>query len=391
MSPAIRLVEVGEPAALESLRPAWSRLVARLDDDSPYLTPEFLLPWIRLTRDRYRCRVLTAWEGDELLGLAPIFERSLARAGVAFTVRSFPTFGATPPFDVLIADREQAVMTAFVGHWLSGDRWDLIELATVPSESRTAALLREATRDRAVELSVERSHRTLVVPVATTWEVFLASRSRNFRRSLRRGERKGDDAGGVQLLRYPGEGLGVDQCIAMAVDVIARSWKAAADDRVRWEQFFRDLMRELAACRRLSVRFLVVDGAPIAYLLEIAYREALYAFHTAMDLAGPDVNAGLLLLSDAVRDAHQRPYRRVELGGVGEYLERWTDWTRSFDRIRLVNPSIASRLKTRLFEWERTRRRLRDEREAEGVKRARKTAARRAGEGPPGPMPTRSP
>ena len=377
----LRVMELNDLASLEALRPAWRELVARLEDDSPYLTPEFMLPWMRLVQDRYRFRVLAAWDGDHLVGLAPIVERSLARAGIRIVIRSFPVFGASPPFDVMIAGRERDVMRAFAKHWLNSGPWDVMELADVRAESRTAALLGEALEGTGVRLAVTRSKTTCFVPVLAEWQDFLASRPRDLRRNLRRGLRRCEQLGETFFLRYPGHGTTLSQTIDATLKVVDRSWKAPTDDEARWHGFFRDLLTQLDAGGLLSWRCLQVQGEPIAYLVELDYRKALHPFHIAVDLAHQPLSPGFLVVGDAVRDVHERRYRRLDLGGSADYLHRWGDLTRSFDRLRIVNRSLVSRTKAQLYQWQHQRGLVRAEREAETMKRV-KLKAHRADEHP---------
>ena len=375
---ALRVIELNDLASLEAVRPAWRELLTRIEDDSPYLTPEFMLPWMRLVRDRYRFRVLAAWDGDHLVGLAPIVERAVGRAGIRIVIRSFPVFGQTPPFDVMIARREPEVMRAFVEHWLSSGSWDVMELADVPSESRTAALLAEALQGTGLRLGVTRSKTTYLVPVRKGWPEFLASRPKKFRQNLRRGLRRCKELGTTRVLRFPGTGMTLAHTIDATLQVIDRSWKAPTEDRSRWHRFFSDLMAELAAGGLLSWRCLEVNGEPIASLVELDYRDTVHPFHLAVDLAYQPLSPGLLILGDAVRDAHERRYSRLDTGGTADYLHRWADSTRSFDRLCVVNTSLSSRLKAHVYRWERRRRLAREERQTELKKRAKANAASQA-------------
>lgn len=373
---SLRVIELNDLASLEALRPAWRRLLARIEDDSPYLTPEFMLPWMRLVRDRYRLRVLAAWDGDHLVGLAPIVERCLARAGIRIVIRSFPVFGETPPFDVMIAGREGDVMRAFVAHWLTSGPWDVMELADVRAESRTTALLGEALEGTALRLTATRGKTTYFLAVQTGWPEFLASRSRDLRRNLRRGLQRCQQVGETRFLRFPGDDVTLAQTIDATLQVIDRSWKAPADDQARWHRFFQDLMTELAAGGLLSWRCLHVKGQPIACLLEVDYRKNLHPFHLAVDLGYQPLSPGFMILGDAVRDVHDRRYGRLDTGGSAEYLHRWADSSRSFDQLRVVNTSLFSRVKARVYQWEHQRRLRRAERDAEMRKRVKLNAHR---------------
>ena len=375
----LRVTELNDLASLEAVRPAWQELVARLDDDSPYLRPEFLLPWLRLIGDRYRIRAVAVWDGDRLVGLAPLVERSLGPAGVRIVIRSFPVFGPTPPCDIMIAGHAPDVMRALVEHWRTSGPWDVMELADVRAESPTAALLANALDGTALRLAVTRGKATYLVPVRTDWPAFLASRPKKFRQNLRRGLRRCEQLGETRFARYPGDDVTLARVIEATLQVIDRSWKAPTEDRAQWHRFFRDLMTELAAGGLLSWRGLYVKGQPIACLLELDYLKNLHPFHLAVDLDYLPLSPGALILGDAVRDVHDRRYGRLDTGGTADYLHRWADTTRSFDELSVVNASVLSRVKARVYQWEHRRRFARADREAEARKQL-SVKARRAGE-----------
>ena len=380
MADRLDVIELNDIASLEAVRPAWRRLRTRLEDDSPYLMPEFLIPWMRRADNRYRYRVLTAWRAGELVGLAPMVERCIGRSGLVFRIRSFPVFGATPPLDIMIADQGGEVMKAFVDRWLTSGPWDLIELADVPSDSRTGARLAEALEGTGLKLSIESTKTTYVVPVEVTWAEFLASRPRKLRQNLRRGMARCQESGATRVLRYPGDEIPLEQTIAMTLRVIERSWKAATTDRESWERFFRELITELAAGDLLFWRCLMVKGEPIASLLALDYRETLHGFHLVADVDSQRLSPGFLLLADSVQYVHERGYRRFDLGGDADYLHRWANSTRRFDRISVTGNSVGSRLKTRLYQREHRRRLARSERDAAAKRMAMKSAPQDSGE-----------
>lgn len=372
----MRIEEVRDYASLAALRGPWSDLSARLSDESPYLTPEFLLPWTRRVQHRYRCRVLTAWDGERLIGLAPLFERSLRKFGVPFVVRSFPVYGSTPPFDLLVSERREAVIEEFVGFWKRSAPWDLIHLLNVRSDSPTASLLRGAVEGTGLRLQVRESQRTYFVPVVAPWEAFLTSRKKKFRQDLRRKRLICEAMGPARFLHYPADGLAFDAAMDTAFGIIDASWKHPGEDRAEWERFFLDLATELRSAGLFSIRFLVVGERPVAYLFEIDYRRNLHAFHIAYDLDYQRASPGTLILADAVRDAHERRCGRYDFGGSERFLRHWAESTFSFDELCVVNASWASRLKTAGFLRLHERRRARAKKRTEQRKNVRKEGQR---------------
>jgi CelD/BcsL family acetyltransferase involved in cellulose biosynthesis len=227
-----------------------------------------------------------------------------------------------------------------------------------------------------VRLAITRSKTTYLVPVRKGWPEFLASRPKKFRQNLRRGLQRCQQLGETRFVRYPGDDMTLSQMIDATLQVIDRSWKAPTDDQARWHRFFRDLMTELAVGGLLSWRCLELNGQPIASLVELDYRQNLHPFHLAVDLGYQPLSPGIVILGDAVRDVHDRRYGRLDTGGSADYLHRWADSTRSFDQLRIVNTSCFSRVKARLYQWERQRRLGRAERDAETRKRVKLKAHR---------------
>ena len=77
---AVKVHEIGDIGALEQLRGPWHDLLERVPHDSPYLTPEYIVPWAPLLVGRYPFRVLSAWAGSWNRSERRL-ERSASRAG----------------------------------------------------------------------------------------------------------------------------------------------------------------------------------------------------------------------------------------------------------------------------------------------------------------------
>ena len=369
----MRVVELRDLASLEAIRGAWSELAGRIAEDSPYLTPEFLLPWLRFLPTPYDCRVLTAWEGSRLLGLAPVFDRRLGLPGLGFSLRSFPISGATPPLDVL-ADPPEEVFEAFVRHWKENGGWDLIRLSNLRADSPTEAFLRAAALRHGLRLSSELSERQHLLPIRGTWEEYCRSRSKRFRRSLTYDRNCCERIGPIELVTFPSAQAErtLEDVMGMAFEVTRRSWKRVEGGGTRFERFFLDLAAEMLAAGQLSLRVLLLGGRPAAYLFEIAYRGNLHAFHMAYDLELQQASPGMVIVAEALKDAHARGCGRYDFGGTARYLEHWTKTTAAFNEVRLTRNGPLARSKAALYLRIHRGRRARTEERREATKVARK-------------------
>lgn len=347
----MRVVELRDPAELEDIRGAWRALARDCGHDTPYVLPEFMLPWMRRLEGRDNCRFLAAWEGDVLVGLAPVVERRVRRFGVTLlALRGFPEAAPTPPCDLLVRNAASGVVEAFFAHWQGQRDWDAIELPTVPAES--------ASVNRLVELAAAAGYHTTRVPVLETymvpiqqsWDLFYASRAKKMRQNLRRGLRYFERLGAVRFVNYPGD-LSLDEARQHVVRVVARSWKEHEQGASGWNAFLRDLVCEFESAGLLHLNFLLVDGHAIAYLMEVQFKNARYAIHNAYDLRYQPGNAGQLMLAHALEVAHRQGAMRYDFTGNKDYLRRWTKATRSFQHVRIHRPSGMTRLGLRAYDW----------------------------------------
>ena len=378
----LRVVELRGLAELAAVRGPWQALAEASAHDTPYVLPAFLLPWIRrLQADaggHTECRFLAAWDGDSLVGLAPVVQREVRRAGlVLLRLRGFPEAAPTPPCDLLVRGGADGVVEAFLAHWLGQHDWDVLDLPTVPAES--AAVGRLVGLAHAAGLRATRTPvlKTYAVPVQGTWDDFHASRSKKTRQNLRRGLRYFEQLGATRFAAYPGE-LGRDQALAHVAQVVARSWKDHAKGAGGWNAFLRDVMAEFDQTGHLRLHFLLLDGQAVAYLMDVPFKNAWYAIHNAYDLRYPLGNAGQLMLAHAIALAHHSGAERYDFTGNKDYLQRWTQTTRSFEHVRIDRGDSLTRLKLMLYDKLHARRASEVAAATDRDKNARKAASRTA-------------
>ena len=377
--------ELDSVEALEELAGAWRDLLVRVPHDSPYLTPDFMIPWARMLAGRYRLAVLVVHDGARLVGVAPLFERRLGQWGVGFVMRSFPLHGLSPPFDLVVDPKVAGVIDALLDHLHADRRWHLVELLNVAADSLNIAALRAACMRKGLWFEDHASLTTTYVPMAQSWDAYLASLPRALRKTIRQGERRLAQSGPLRFVRCPQDGLAVQDGIAMALAVIASSWKRFDDEGVDWPAFFKDFGTRLAARNMLCLRFLTVGDRPVAYHLEIDYQGNLHGLHNAYDLSMGAGAPGAVLLADALRDAHARGCGRFDFLGTKEYLERWAQGQRDHVRLRIVHRGAVARVKTAVYDRVASARKARAQRAEEAVRLARlgRTPADADGQAPP--------
>jgi CelD/BcsL family acetyltransferase involved in cellulose biosynthesis len=370
----VQIREIRDLDSLAAIRKPWQDMLDRSAWDSPYLTPGFLVPWIRLTGDTYGMRVLTAWQDELLLGLAPLFDRKVGPAPLSLHRRSFPIFGQSPPLDIVIVDRPEEVMGAFAAHWAADSRWELLELRDLPADSPTPRLLAGVSERLPFRLRTAGERWTDCVSIHGTWEEYLAGCSRKLRRTYKQQRNRCQRAGPTRFLRHPGD-VGYDDALQRAGDVIRRSWKSSGSEDPRLRTFLSEVTAEARDAGRLRMRFLEVAGSTIASLIEFEYKSALHAYHVAYDLGWQPLGAGFLTIGDGVRQSHELGYRRYDFGNSTPQTRSWANDGSSFRSLELFRGGLAG-TKTKLYRQLRERKEARVARQAERERATRMRESR---------------
>jgi len=344
----VEIREIDSLPELRSIEAPWQRLFERAGT-GPYDSPAFLLPWLDAARHDYVLRILTAWDGPELVALAPFASRSVGKLGLAFRLVSFPVHGESPPFSVVSRGDPTHVAEAFLERVTRDVSWHLIRLQHLDPRSAFVDAIAEAAGAAGLVFESEVGRRTYRVPIRTDWATYRAARSRNLRRTLERGRRTLEEHGPVDVCRYPDGELTLDAALEMAMTAMEHSWKDIRRGKEPWSRLLPELARSLDRRGMLVLRFLRVAGRPVAYLYEIVHRRTAHAFHSAYDSRYQKGSPGVLLIEEAIRSAHQDGLERYDFTGREPYLKAWAEEQAVSVEVRVTPRSRAARLRSRVY------------------------------------------
>jgi len=176
--------------AFAQLERPWRDLCARATDSSVFCTWEWQSAWWNHFGPNKSLHLLTAWDGDCLVGLLPLYAHT-TRAFRALPVREVRLVGTggdtSPDYLGAILDPQYAVpagdllargIVDAIGAW---DVLRLTDLAPLPFVERTAGQLRAA----GCHGGAEPHARILIVRSLGSWEAYLKSLSADRRRRVR--------------------------------------------------------------------------------------------------------------------------------------------------------------------------------------------------------------
>ena len=347
--PSLRVEVLESTAALLALADPWNRLWQRSEVMIPTARAEPVAHWVETFAPARMFRAVLVWSGDLLIGALPLVRQRLGRL--------VPVWAATinhwsPNGELLLdpAADQDAVAGALVAA-VCGQPWPLVWLETVPWATRRWRRLCEAMTRLGAIVDIQPRYEIGRVSVTDAFEVYMAGRSRNLRRNVRKDFR-----------RLAGEGrLRVALCDHLAAEEVEpalrrvfsledRGWKGAGGTSVLRNrgmfEFYCRQAEHFARQGRLRLAFLEHAGRPIAFELGWLAKGVYHSFKVGYDERYGRFGPGHLLRAGIVEADCGDPARHAIdfQGPITEALRSWATETYSIGRIAICPPGTAPRL-----------------------------------------------
>jgi CelD/BcsL family acetyltransferase involved in cellulose biosynthesis len=343
------------PSALEA---GWNGLLERCPEATIFLSPEWAGAWGRHSGERLR--LLGAWRGERLVGLAPMAERVERRFGVPMRMLAFAGDPLADRHGLLFDPEEAAAATRAMAEALA--RASRAVGALVLSEIATGTATEEALESAAAAQRIPRTERTTsrapIVRLDRPWDEVARSFSKSLRIRLDRARKRQAEAGGLHFRRWQPKAEEVDALVARFRAIEEKSWKGDrgvgifAPARVA---FFRDVAARFARREWLDVATLSAGDRLVAYRFGFRFRGVFLDYNLAHDPEDDRLSPGRTLLDDIVRDSHRIGLAAVDAsrGRIAppHLLADWTPESRWHKRRVWFGASAPGRL---LALWERS-------------------------------------
>ena len=371
---ALRFHLITTFAELEKLAPAWQELLEHSAAAEPMLAPSWLLTWWQVYGGGRELRVGLFYEGERLLGLAPLcLRRARYRPGLSF--RRLECLGADVEENdgvcsdylnlIVRAGSEARVAQAFAAEVRRGSfgAWDEVLIPAMAGDGPMPALLNEAFQQAGFGAEVTTTNQAPYLPLPGSWEEHLRSLNKKKRQGLVYALRDFEEwAGAYQLEK------------AHTPSDLLRGWQILKDlHGVRWQEaersgafaaprfaaFHQATMPLLLQEGKLQLWWLIVRDEPVAAMYSIVANGKVYFYQCGRKMDVPNkVRLGIVLLIFALRDAMAAGLREFDfLGGEAPYKQQLTHTCRPLVQFRAVRPSLKELLRrgaARCISWLRS-------------------------------------
>jgi CelD/BcsL family acetyltransferase involved in cellulose biosynthesis len=333
---------------LAQLRGPWNALLAKAAENTPFLTHEWITAWWRAFGSGSPMYVITAWEDDELVAVAPFAYTKQQMLGARRSVVTFMANEYSNRANFIVGHAPHAALEAILDHLLtSAPPWDLLQIEPVDEGSPVTQAFLKILADRSQAFGIEDSLRSPYLPLPATWAGLTEGLSPSFRKTLDRKLRKSKQVGSALRVRFL-----TDPDLTDAFDIATETWQHAAGTSIASTAGLRQFYSEIAAARNwLQLAILELDGKPIAFEYNLLYERVVYNLKLGYRPQFAAVSPGLVLQATTLQHAVEDGVRQYDFMGTDEdYKRHWTQSVRIHRRVVVFNRQLVLRM-AHLVRW----------------------------------------
>jgi len=355
-------------ASLESLRPAWDKLLAEVPTASIFSTWEWLTAWWRAFGKGQQLRFLAFFDAhEELAGLAALaLTDQTVFCGYRLRLLRLMGDGSGDSDNLDVIARpgsERAVADVFL-RYLESCRhsWDFCALNTLPSYSPTAQCLLQ-------QLQLENwphftSHRPgCVIDLPRDWESYRKQLSYNERGQLgkymRRLERE------YQVRLYPANESDLTPCLQTLFALHQKRWVSQGQpgsfaSQARRE-FYDSVSRLLLKRGWLQLWMLELNGVNVGAEYDFLWKDTVYCLQGGFDTDLASGHIGYVLRGYVLKQLIETGVAHYDfLAGWQSYKGRWGGRETTYLNLQFARPRSLGALYLKLkHDWGESKEQLR--------------------------------
>jgi hypothetical protein len=344
---AVSIRAVAEPSELLKIEDAWNQTINKYSSN-----PLFLSGFIKQSMDYYCANgwsplLVVTSTGKLIVGIAPLMTKK--KFGVRF-VKFLSELAFSPDFYVDEQYRE-TFMANTLNFLFRTLKCQFVDLG-MPNESPNLKILEQQCKTNRVYFYAKHGRwadmRHSIIPVLCNWDTFKSMRGQNFKRMLKRLERKLNQAGQWRIIHFENENIG-PEAIRRIFEVEKKSWKQAWRTE-RAKDTDQDLLIICQGAQHTirvepnfqwSVWFLELDNEVIAYALVLQYKEAAFIIKTSYDERYRRLQPGIFVNNEAIRDLfNKRQVKKIDYLTDLDFHRNWTSLHLTRVRVMLSRKSI---------------------------------------------------
>ncbi len=353
---------------LRELRPAWEKLYDEDPGADVYADIDYYSVWcehfshgmgaatlvtrrsgrlVGVGRRGAQMHVLAVEDNGEVVGVLPLV-RVLGKWNRLPVRVLAPTINSHARGGVLSARLTDDAFQALADHLLDSPDWDMMILDGVRLDSGFVHKFGKAVSSRGIAVVEQRPWGHSFLKIDGTWDEFLVSQGRSFRKSLDRWRSGIEKLGPTSVEHYAGSD--VRKGMRLLVEIDRSSWKATAGESLAFHpklaDYYQELAVRLAAKDSSEVWILWINQEPVAGMCCLKKGAVLYMLKTSYNdsVASASVSPSNHLLAQVMKSAWERGFRGVDFMLTAAFVERWTPERTQIGHVMIYSRRFYPRL-----------------------------------------------
>ncbi len=330
---------------LKNLASAWNALLDESVTRAPFLRFEYLHTWW-CTRgggewpEDSKLAVITAHQGDELIGIAPLFltrnnegQNALMLLG-SIEISDF--------LDLIVRPGDlEAFSSALLG-WLQTsypEPWQLLDFYNIPESSPSLAVLKKLAEQFKWEYEESIYQPSPYIPLPGDFQIYLSQIDKKQRHELRRKMRRAYESG--HLIRWyivdneNDLSQEMDTFLGLMAKDPVKAYFLSTPMRVQMKKTAEAAFK----AGYLQLAFLVVDEEKASAYLSFDFDNKIWVYNSGIDPVFMDLSAGWVLLGSLIEWANEHQRREFDfLRGPEDYKYKLGGKPRNVMRVRIAHP-----------------------------------------------------
>lgn len=326
----MRITWLNNIAEISALKEPWERLESSVRDRTVFSTFDYVLPWYRhysgSGHEQFGEPLLgAAWQGNELLGIAPFtsWRGTLGRVPVNRVDFAGFTSGAG---EFLVPDDKHEVIAHFIDSLVARGGFDILCLNSFAPASGKMRILCDAVKRNGLDL--ERvMYRYAMVDLKDGYEAYSKRMGGDFRRNLRRHERKVHGVGNPQIETFKHAEKPEDLLAPLSrmLSVYNASWKVTMGGPLaeHHRRFYEEIAFRFARRGMLHLVIMSIDSNAAAFFLALSERETAYDIFISFAELFKSARPGEFLTQQVIKELPKVNIHALISHGDHPYKNAW--------------------------------------------------------------------
>ncbi len=306
----MRVRVINTEAEFAALAADWERLQGEAALTSVFQSFDWMYLWWKYYGGGQPLSVLCALDGDQLVGVLPVYVQTVTMLRVPVRLLRFVgTGGDTTPDDLgpfFARGREVAVARVLADALLAIPGWDVLMLTDMDPASPFASTLIDAAHASGLKTQSGQSERISFVALPETWEAWLQTLHGDRRYRVKKVRKKLEAAHPSRFFVW-NDPATLDEGIDRLVSLHHKRWQGRgrehAFDSPAYVGFHRAVMKACLTHDRLRLYTLELAGQAVAMQYFYSFRGTVYLMQSGFDIDFANLKPGEVLLGYIIQDA----------------------------------------------------------------------------------------